>query len=221
MDYLLGLISIIAVNLLLSGDNALVIALASRRLAPKQQKQALVWGSAGAIILRALLTFAAIFLLQIPYLQMAGGLALLWIAVKLIADEGERRQETFLAKNTLAEAIQTIIAADLLMSLDNVIAIAGVAKGNVSLLIAGLAVSIPIIIGGSKLIGMLMNKWPAIITIGAAFLGWTAGEMVIADKKVLPLALQYPWIHWGIPIFFAIVVVIAGKALSQHKHTID
>ncbi|MBP2634961.1 MAG: integral rane protein, YjbE family [Firmicutes bacterium] len=215
MEFAVALMSIITVNLLLSGDNALVIALASRKLPPEQQKKAIFWGGAGAIGLRIILTFAAIVLLQIPYLQLIGGLALLWIAVKLLV--GEEDNHELEANSNLWGAIKTIVVADLVMSVDNVIAIAGVAKGNVMLLIIGLAISIPIIIWGSKMINMLMERWPIIITIGAAFLGWTAGEMATADKKIAPLLNPYPWTHWVIPLFFAVIVVLLGGLLAGRK----
>jgi YjbE family integral membrane protein len=215
VDWAVALISIITVNLLLSGDNALVIALASRKLAHEQQKKAIFWGGAGAIGLRIILTFAAIILLRIPYLQLIGGLALLWIAIKLLA--GEEEHEELEAKNSLGDAIRTIIVADMVMSIDNVIAIAAVAKGNFTLLVVGLAISIPIIIWGSKVIHALMERWPIIITIGAAFLGWTAGEMATADKKIMPLLEPYPWTHWAIPAIFAVSVVIIGSILSKTK----
>ncbi|MGL5514006.1 MAG: YjbE family putative metal transport protein, partial [Sporomusa sp.] len=140
MDWAVALLSIITVNLLLSGDNALVIALASRKLPAEQQKKAIFWGGAGAVSLRILLTFAAVFLLRIPYLQLVGGMALLWIATKLLAGESESEEPE--AKNSLGEAIKTIIIADLVMSIDNVIAIAAVAKGNFTLLVVGLGISI-------------------------------------------------------------------------------
>lgn len=215
MEWVVSLISIITVNLLLSGDNALVIALASRKLPPQQQKQAIFWGGAGAIGLRILLTFAAIVLLQIPYLQLIGGLALLWIAVKLLA--GDEENHELEANSNLWGAIKTIIFADLVMSIDNVIAIAGVAKGNITLLVIGLGISIPIIIWGSKLIHMLMERWPIIITIGAAFLGYTAGEMATSDQKIAPLLEPYPWTHWAIPLAFAVIVVILGSMLASRK----
>ena len=216
MEWLVALISIITVNLLLSGDNALVIALASRKLPPEQQKKAIFWGGAGAIGLRILLTLVAIFLLQIPYLQLIGGLALLWIAVKLLAGDEENHEELE-AKSNLAGAIKTIIVADMVMSIDNVIAIAGVAKGNMMLLVVGLAVSIPIIIWGSQLIHMLMERWPIIITIGAGFLGYTAGEMAISDKKIEPLLHPYPWAHWFIPAAFALMVILIGFSIAKSR----
>lgn len=216
MEYLGSLLSIIFINILLSGDNALVIALASRRLPLDQQKKAMLWGSGGAIILRILLTFIAVYLLKMPYLQVLGGLLLLWIACKLIADDKDHSEEVE-AKKNLFEAVKTIIMADFVMSLDNVIAIAGAAKGSISLLVIGLAISIPIIIWGSKLIGHIMQKWPIIVIIGAAFLGWTAGEMAASDQKVAPLVSQYSWMHLGIPFMFAVFVLIVGKGLSKKK----
>ncbi|BBB89719.1 MAG TPA: TerC family protein [Methylomusa anaerophila] len=216
MDLFVSLISIVTVNLLLSGDNALVIALASRSLPPAQQQRAVFWGGAGAVVLRVVLTLLAIILLNIPYLQLIGGFALLWIAVKLLA--GEEEKHTGLDANpNLWGAVKTIIAADLVMSIDNVIAIAGVAKGNIVLLIIGLAISIPIIIWGSKVIHILMARWPVVITIGAAFLGWTAGGMAITDQKLQPLLVSYPWLDWAIPLTFAVFVILLGEMLLLAK----
>lgn len=216
MDFLVPLFSIIIINLLLSGDNALVIALASRALPKDQQRKAIFWGGAGAVVLRIILTVFAIILLKIPYLQFAGGLLLLWVAVKLMSGEHDSHED-IKAASTVWDAIKTILVADLIMSLDNVIAIAGVAKGHMGLLIIGLAISIPIIIWGSKMIMVLMERWPFIITIGAAFLGWTAGDMIVADKEIEQLLMAYPWAHWAIPASFAIIVIVAGKMV--HKST--
>lgn len=213
MEYLLPLFSIIMINILLSGDNALVIALASRKLTSQQQRAVMLWGSAGAIGLRIGLTFIAVFFLQIPYLQMASGMLLLWIAIKLIADR--KHHETVAAKKTLWAAVKTIIVADVIMSLDNVIAIIGIAKGNIILLIIGLIVSIPIIIWGSKIIGMFIQKWPIVITIGSVFLGWTAGEMVVADRQLLQVVACYSWLNWILPSIFAGSVVIIGHSISN------
>lgn len=220
MDYFLSLAGIVMVNILLSGDNALVIALASRNLAPDQQKKAMLWGSAGAIGLRIILTFGAVLLLQIPYLQLIGGLLLLWIAVKIIGSKREEHNQVE-AKQNLLEAIRTVILADLVMSLDNVLAIAGVAKGNISLLVVGLAISIPLILWGSKAIGALMEKWPIIITLGSAFLGWTAGEMILGDKMMFSITLQYPWLSWVIPGTLAVIVVIVGKVIAEGKQKVS
>lgn len=207
MDFLVGLLSIIMVNLLLSGDNALVIALASRGLPHEQQKSAVFWGGAGAIVMRIALTFIAVYLLRIPYLQFAGGLLLLWVATKLTTQQ-QHKPDDVVAAGSLWGAIRTILVADLVMSLDNVIAIAAVAKGNITLLVVGLGISIPLIIWGSQMMMKLMERWPIIVLIGAAFLGWTAGEMVTADQKVVMAIAEYPWAHWLIPALFAAVVVV-------------
>ena len=206
MDYLTALFSIIMINLLLSGDNALVIALASRRLPPRQQRQAILWGGAGAVGLRIILTLVAVLLLKVPYLQLAGGLLLQWVAIKLVADN-HNAEEQVDAPGNLWDAVKTILVADLVMSLDNVIAIAGVSRGNVSLLIIGLAISVPIIIWGSTLITVLMQRWPLIVVVGAAFLGWTAGEMLVSDPAVRTFVAAYPMLHWAVPGLFAAAVV--------------
>lgn len=215
MEYLLPLVSIIMINIVLSGDNALVIALASRNLKANQQKMAMLWGSAGAIGLRICLTFIAVFILTIPYLQMAGGVLLLWIAIKLIVDQNHH--EEVRAEKNIWGAVKTIMIADLIMSLDNVIAIIGVAKGKVSLLVIGLVISVPIIIWGSKLIGGFIHKWPIIIIIGSVFLGWTAGSMVVDDRQMAELNQTYFWLEWAIPAGFAALVLGVGSWLSNKK----
>lgn len=215
MEYVLHLLSIIMINILLSGDNALVIALASRNLPVRQQKIAMVWGGIGAIGLRIGLTFIAVFILAIPYLQMLGGVLLLWIAIKLVADQNER--EYLEAKKNLWDAIKTIVAADFIMSLDNVIAIAGVAKGNISLLVIGLIISIPIIIWGSKFIGVLIEKWPIIIMVGAFFLGWTAGDMIVSDEQIIQFVDKYPWISSLVSGVCGLLVVVIGKIMCNKK----
>lgn len=216
MDFFSTLMSIILVNILLSGDNALVIALASRSLPPKQQKAAILWGGVGAIALRILLTLLAVVLLAIPYLQLIGGILLQWVAIKLVTEDTEGHQEVH-AAGSMWGAVKTILMADLVMSLDNVVAIAGVAKGNVPLLIIGLGISIPIIIWGSKIITALMQRWPLIIVIGAAFLGWTAGEMIVADHVLAGILDRYTWLHWIIPGVCAAVVVLVHMKESRKR----
>lgn len=215
MEYLLPLLSIIMINILLSGDNALVIALASRKLTPKQQQSAMIFGSAGAIGLRLGLTFITVFILQIPYLQVAGGVLLLWIAIKLIADR--RQHEKIEAKKNLWEAVKTIIIADVIMSLDNVIAIIGIAKGNTGLLVVGLMLSIPMIIWGSKIIGSCINKWPMLIIAGSVFLGWTGGEMVVSDRQLFQMIERHDWLKAVIPSAFAVMVVIIGSRMMNRQ----
>lgn len=182
MELLLALGSITLVNLLLSGDNAVVIALASRCLPPDQRKKAVLWGSAGAVVLRIVLTMVATFLLTIPYLQFIGGLALGYIAINLLG--GNDDEVSCKEAGNLKEAIKIIIVADLVMSLDNVLAIAGVANGHTGLLITGLALSIPFVVFGSQILVSLMDKFPVIIYLGAGILAWTAAKMMTADSVI-------------------------------------
>lgn len=215
MDFIVGLISIVTINLMLSGDNALVIALASRNLSPRRQKYAVILGGAGAVVLRIVLTFLAVYLLRIPYLQMLGGVLLLWIAVKLAKQDSG--QACISVPSNLGEAVRTIIIADVVMSLDNVIAITGVAKGNISLLVIGLGISIPIILWGSRLIHCLIEKWPVIIMIGAAFLGWTAGGMMVEDQKLAPFLAGYPWMTEAVSVAFAALVFILSTFSAKQR----
>jgi YjbE family integral membrane protein len=175
----IGLAKIIGVNVILSGNNAVVIALAARSLPVKQQKLAIFWGAGAAIVLRLLLTLFAVALLTLPWLKLVGSLLLFWIGVKLLIPEKDDAEIE--ASEHLISAIKTILIADLVMSLDNVIAVAAAAGGSVVLLILGLAISIPLVIFGATLLIKLMERFPVIITIGAGLIGWVAGEMLVAD----------------------------------------
>jgi YjbE family integral membrane protein len=177
-----GLAKIIGVNIILSGDNAVVIALAARSLPPKQQKMEIFWGAGAAIVLRIILTIFAVALLTLPWLKLIGAVLLFWIGVKLLIPEDEG--ENINPSDSLIAAIKTILIADLVMSLDNVIAVAAAAGGSLTLLILGLAISIPLVIFGSTLLLKLMERWPVIITLGAALLGFVAGEMAVTDPAV-------------------------------------
>jgi YjbE family integral membrane protein len=179
----IGLLKIIGVNIILSGDNAVVIALAARSLPAKQQKQAIFWGAGAAIVLRIVLTLFAVALLALPWLKLVGSLLLFWIGIKLLIPEDE--DPDIKAHEHLMSAIKTILIADLVMSLDNVIAVAAAAGGSVTLLVLGLAISIPLVIFGATMLIKLMERYPVIITIGAGLIGWVAGEMLVTD-----LALQ-------------------------------
>jgi YjbE family integral membrane protein len=212
-EFWLALLQIILINIVLSGDNAVVIALASRSLPPAQQKKAILFGSIGAIILRIILTFFAVYLLSLPYLKFAGAALLLWIGVNLLKEEEE--ESDLEGHSHLGAAIKTIIVADLVMSLDNVIGVAAAAKGNVVLLVVGLAVSIPLIIYGSTLILKLMERFPIIITIGAALLGWVAGEMAFSDPSIGAWAESHHNLHLIPPVLCALLVVAAGKWLQR------
>src|SRR5258705_5680565 len=177
-----GLAKIIGVNVILSGDNAVVIALAARSLPAKQQKKAVFWGAGAAVILRIILTIFAVALLTLPWLKLVGSLLLFWIGVKLlIPDEGD---DDIKASDQLLAAIKTILIADLVMSLDNVIAVAAAAGGHMGLLIIGLAISIPLVVFGATLLIKLMERFPVIITIGAGLIGWVAGEMLVPDSAL-------------------------------------
>ena len=178
----IGLAKIIGVNVVLSGDNAVVIALAARALPAKQQKQAIFWGAGAAVVMRIILTIFAVALLTLPWLKLIGAALLLWIGVKLLVPE--EGGEDVDASDNLISAIKTILIADLVMSLDNVIAVAAAAGGSYVLLILGLAISIPLVIFGATLLIKLMERWPIIITIGAALIGWVAGEMVVTDPAI-------------------------------------
>ncbi len=181
--------AIIVANILLSGDNAVVIAMAAKSLAPEQQKKAIFWGSAAAIVLRVVLTVVAVQLLATPYLKIVGALLLIYIGVDLLKSSEEGDEEDIKAHSTMGAAIRTILIADLVMSVDNVIAVAAAAdkapeQYRLILLIVGLALSIPLIIAGSTLLMKVMDKFPIIITLGAALLGWLAGTMFVTDPAV-------------------------------------
>ncbi len=216
---LLGLLKIMLINIVLSGDNAVVIALACRNLPEEQQKKAIFLGSLGAIALRIVLTFAAVWLLHIPFVQLAGGLLLVWIALKLMKGEDEEGELT--TSSELGVAIKTILIADLVMSLDNVLAVAGAADGNYALIGLALAISIPLIIWGSTLIMRLMKKFPIIIVLGVALLGYTAGEMIIGDERVAhALDTLPPIVHSLLPVLLAVAIVTAGKLMQRKQHTV-
>ncbi|EAX48508.1 Integral membrane protein TerC [Thermosinus carboxydivorans Nor1] len=214
MEFLVALFSIMMVNIVLSGDNAVVIAMASRSLPAKQQKMAILWGSAGAIGLRVILTVVAVALLKIPYLQFAGGVLLVWIAAKLLLEE--QHDETIEASKSFWGAIKTIIIADLVMSLDNTLAIAAVANGNYLLLAIGLALSIPLIICGSRLIMMLMEKFPIIVYAGAGLIAWTAGEMMVDDHR-LGVFITQLMPEWLLPALITAGVLGVGVYVKRQR----
>ena len=211
-EFWISLSQIILINIVLSGDNAVVIALASRSLPPAQQKMAILCGSVGAIVLRVVLTFFAVYLLSLPYLKFAGAALLVWIGVNLL--KGEDDEAEMESHSNLMSAIKTIIVADIVMSLDNVIGVAAAAKGNIVLLVVGLGVSIPLIIYGSTLILKLMNRFPVIITLGAALLGWVAGEMAFSDPSVADWTSAHHSLHLIPPVLCALLVVAVGKSMQ-------
>ena len=215
MEFLGALAGIMMVNIVLSGDNAVVIAMASRSLPPKQQKMAILWGSAGAIGLRVILTVVAVALLSIPYLQFVGGLLLVWIAAKLLMEESHD-EESVQASDSYLSAIKTIIIADLVMSLDNTLAIAAIADGNYLLLVLGLGLSIPLIIFGSKLLMTVMEKYPIVIYAGAALIAWTAGQMMVSDKEIGPI-IESMMPGWILPAVITLGVLGLGYRTNHQK----
>jgi YjbE family integral membrane protein len=209
--------SIILANILLSGDNAVVIAMAARALPAHQQKRAIVFGSVAAIVMRVVLTLIAVKMLTLPYLKLVGGALLLWIGVNLLNEEDDGHGHGAQAPG-VAAAIRTILVADLVMSLDNVLAVAAAAQGNTPLLVIGLAVSVPLIVFGSTLLLKVMERFPVIITAGAALLGWLAGEMMLDDPGVVRRFGEIPdaWVT-GAGIAGAVLVVAVGLGLKARR----
>lgn len=216
MDFLIALMQIMMVNIVLSGDNAVVIALAARNLPAHQQKQAVLWGSGGAIVLRVILTIIAVALLKVPFLQFAGALLLIWIAVKLLVEDEHGEGEGHQAQDNLLAAVKTILVADVVMSLDNTLAIAGIAKGDWALLITGLVLSIPLIVFGSTIIMKLIARYPVIVYIGAGLIAYTAGEMIEGDKAVQP---YLPGIFHDTP-YLAILLTVGVIAYGWWRNRV-
>lgn len=225
-QFWVGVFKIIVIDILLSADNAVVIALACRNLPLEQRKKGVMYGVAGAIGLRVVLTFFAVGLLNLPYLKVIGALMLLWIGVKLLLPEEEHSASNIQGNTNLLGAVRTIIIADFVMSLDNVLAVAAAAHGNVWLLVFGLLVSIPLIAWSSQLVLKLIDRYPLIIYAGGGLLGYVAGEMLISDKLVAGLLERAPHVvHLLIPVTCAALVVALGvwlaKRMAAAKPAID
>ena len=209
--------SIVLANILLSGDNAVVIALAARALPPHQQKRAIVLGSAAAIVMRVVLTIVAVQLLTLPWLKIIGSVLLLWIGVNLMGEEEDEVHHDHKPLG-IGAAIRIILVADLVMSLDNVLAVAAAAHGNNVLLVLGLAISIPLIVFGSTLLLKVMERFPLIITAGAALLGWLAGEMFSSDPALLKLTGPLPHaVGVTAGIVGAVLVVAVGTWMDRRR----
>lgn len=215
LEFWAALGSIIILDLVLAGDNAVVIAMASNKLPADLRRKAIYIGTAGAVLLRLAMTFVAIGLLMIPYLQAIGGLFLLPIAIKLLVP-GESAGQVD-AADSLMGAVKTIIVADFIMSIDNVLAIAGAAAGHFGLVVIGLLISIPIVVGGSQLIGRVMERFPVLTYVGAGILGWTAGSMIVHDKVLGGVIVSGfgSWSLYGIPAVLAVLVCVAGYWKSR------
>ena len=207
-----GLLSICIINIVLSGDNAVVIAMACRNLPKEQVKWGIIWGTVGAVVFRVVLTFVAAWLLQFAYLQFIGGLLLMYIAIHLLTQE---ESEDIEAQDSLMSAIKTIIFADVIMSLDNVLGIAAVAGDNWLLLIIGLCVSIPIVVFGATIVLKLMTKFPIITWIGAGILGYVSGEMFIGDKAFKAFFESHLALEKIVP--FLAVALVVGVGLYVQK----
>ncbi len=203
-EFIQAIFSIVVIDLVLSGDNAVVIGMAARNLPPDQRRRAIILGAGGAIGLRVLFTALVAVLLGIPLLQAAGGLLLLWIALKLLRDQ--RQGHDVKEGGSLFEAVRTIILADVVMSLDNILAVGGAAHGSLPLLLFGLALSMPLILFGSSLVATLMNRFAWLVYLGAGVLAYTAAEMILEDPVVMSwLHVSFPWFEWSV-----IGVVVAG-----------
>lgn len=217
MATVIAILKVIAIDLVLSGDNAIVIAMATRKLPHRQQNTAILFGTAGAIVLRIAFASIIVVLLNIPFVHFFGGLLLVYIAFKVLVNEEEHKEVQ--AKNTIMQAIGTIIAADVVMSLDNVVAVAGASGGNILILILGVIVSIPIMIFGSKMIVRFMEKYPWIAYVGAGILAWTAGDMMIGDPRVLAwFSIESGAISIAFTIIVTALVLIFGY-LKNKKTT--
>lgn len=211
---------IIGIDILLSGDNAVVIALACRGLPPKQQRLGVIFGAGAAVVLRIIFAIFIVYLLEVPWLKLIGGLLLFWIAVKLVTPEQESSAGHVASASNLWQAVRTVVIADAVMSLDNVVAIAAAAQGSVELLIFGLAVSIPLIVYGSTLILKILHRFPLVITAGGALLGYVAGEVLVGEPA-LAAAIDDTWpqLHTFAPAIGAIAVVVAGALLTKRRQT--
>ena len=209
-DFAVGLLSIVLIDLILAGDNAVIIAMAVRSLPRKQRTKGIVFGAGMAVILRVILTFFAAQLLQVQFIKFIGGAVILGIAVKLFV-EGAPGDEDHKEAKTLWQAVWLIIVADITMSTDNVLAVAGASKGNVFLLLFGLGLSIPFVVFTSNLLSMLMDQYPFVIYIGAAVLGRVGGEMMITDPFITNLLHPAKYVQYGVEAFFTIGVLVAGK----------
>jgi len=224
----LNLLKIIGVNIILSGDNAVVIALAARSLPQRQQKAAVLWGSGAAVVMRIILTVFAVALLTLPWLKIIGSLLLFWIGIKLLVPEDG--DDDISASDNLMAAIKTILIADLVMSIDNVIAVAAAAQGSLTLLILGLGISIPLVIFGSTMLLHLMERWPIIITIGGGLLGFVAGEMLVTDPVLKGWLTGLGVVFEGakpmvggvslevvVGLLGAVIVIAAGTLIGKRK----
>ncbi len=211
IEFFTALLVIIGIDLVLAGDNAIVIGLAARNLPKEQQKKAIIWGTVGAIAIRIAATLAVVWLLAVPGLRIVGGILLVWIAYNLLTDD---KGHEIKAVGSFWAAIRTIIIADALMGLDNVLAVAGAAQGNFLLVVLGLIISVPIMVWGSTMFIKLIDRFPVIITIGAAILAWTASKMIVAEP-FLSSIFSNGFVKYGFEIIVVAAVIAAGYMKSK------
>ena len=214
----LSVFQIILIDILLGGDNAVVIALACRRWPDHQRNQGIFWGMIGAIVLRIILIFFAVKLMGLPFLKLVGAALLMWIGVKLLQPDEDAEHANLNASTNLLGAIRTVIVADVIMSIDNVIAVAGAAKGQMALVVFGIVVSIPLIVCGSQIVLKLMDRFPLVIVFGGGLLGWIAGGMALSDAAVQPYLTGAPqWLHYTSAATGAGLVMAIGRWLGWRK----
>ncbi len=222
VQWLYALLAIILIDLVLAGDNAIVIALAARSLPPRLQKKAIIWGTVGAIVVRSIMTIGVVWLLRIPGLMLIGGAGLLWIAYKLLADTHDGDEHSGAGVTTFWAAMKTIVIADALMGVDNVLGVAGAARGDYVLVVLGLLISVPIVVFGSTLVLKLVQRYPVIIQIGAAVLAFTAGKMIVNEKLLATWfagpATANQVAYWSVCVVAIIGVLGAGWLKTRRGH---
>jgi YjbE family integral membrane protein len=212
-----ALAGIVLIDLVLAGDNAIVIAMAAQKLPPHIQRRAIFWGTVGALVVRALMTLCVVWLLQWPGLRLIGGLGLVWIAYTLLAGaDDETAQQT--PASSFAAAMKTIIIADALMGIDNVLGVAGAAHGAIDLVLLGLLLSVPIMVVGSTLVLKAIERYPVIVDLGGAVLVWTAASMVTQEPLLAPLWAWAPWVQWTPYALFGVGVFMAARHTRRQRH---
>ena len=214
-----ALLAIIIIDLVLAGDNAIVIALAARKLPPALQKKAIIWGTVGAIVVRSAMTLVVVWLLKIPGLMLIGGLGLIWIAYKLLADSGEDESHDDMKVNGFWGAMKTIIIADALMGIDNVLGVAGAAQGSFDLVVLGLLISIPIVVLGSTVVLKIVERFPIVISLGAAVLAFTAGKMIVNEQLLSDIfkagTSTSTIMYWGVIVIAIVGVLLVGQMQAK------
>jgi len=215
MDFLSSLAAIVVIDLVLAGDNAIVIALAARQLPPVLQRRAIVWGTVGAVVVRASLTVGVLWLLQIPGLMLAGGVLLAWIAYRLLTGSDDSKGRDIAPLMGFWAAMRTIVIADAVMGMDNVLAVAGAAHGSVLLVVIGLVISIPIVVWGSTLILKWIDRFPSLLYIGGAVLAWTAASMITGEPRVEAELASRP--VFKTLIYLAVIGGVLGLALLRNR----